>query len=197
MINGLQWVCNEISFPRESVSSIPLVDFVITKPSLDYETIQHMVREEEIPLMCSCNDCSRKRKKEERELPAFTSFGSLERNQSFESEVFCICSSPTPGHSSNSSELTQIPTGSLALTFEMSNCFDTLRPAVSRPFDSRVLCLPFCQRTSSVKADRGWCLREMLALLLRHCKTWERRSRRHLPSVPCAAHFIDWLFGKG
>lgn len=36
--------CNEISLPRESMSSIPLVDCVITKPSLDYETIQHMVR---------------------------------------------------------------------------------------------------------------------------------------------------------
>lgn len=37
-------LCRDISFPRESMSSIPLVDCVITKPSLDYETIQHMVR---------------------------------------------------------------------------------------------------------------------------------------------------------
>lgn len=37
-------VRNEISSPAESMSSIPLVDCVITKPSLDYETIQHMAR---------------------------------------------------------------------------------------------------------------------------------------------------------
>lgn len=37
-------VHNEISSPTESMSSIPLVDCVITKPSLDYETIQHMAR---------------------------------------------------------------------------------------------------------------------------------------------------------
>lgn len=37
-------LCRDISFLRESMSSIPLVDCVITKPSLDYETIQHMVR---------------------------------------------------------------------------------------------------------------------------------------------------------
>lgn len=43
--SGLQrGLCNEISSPRESMGSIPLVDCVITKPSLDYETIQHMVR---------------------------------------------------------------------------------------------------------------------------------------------------------
>ena len=43
-----QWfpvgLCNDISFPRESMSSVPLLDCVITKPSLYYETIQHMVR---------------------------------------------------------------------------------------------------------------------------------------------------------
>lgn len=35
---------NEISSRRESMSAIPPVDCVITKPSLDYETIRHMVR---------------------------------------------------------------------------------------------------------------------------------------------------------
>lgn len=41
---ALQRVCNEISSPGESMSSFPLVECVITKPSLDYETLQHMVR---------------------------------------------------------------------------------------------------------------------------------------------------------
>ena len=34
---------NGISFPRELMTSVTLVDCVITKPSLGYETIQHMV----------------------------------------------------------------------------------------------------------------------------------------------------------
>lgn len=55
--------------------------------------------EEEIPLMCSCNDCSKKKKKEKKEegkekcLPAFE---SLERNQRFKSVFFCILQLPHP-----------------------------------------------------------------------------------------------------
>ena len=95
--------------------------------------------EEEIPLMCSCNDCSKKKKerkkqKRVREMLVLTSFESLERNQSFESEDFSIFQHPPPPD--KSSELTHIPTRSLALTLEMSNYFDTPRPAVSRPFYS-------------------------------------------------------------
>lgn len=50
--------------------------------------------EEEIPLMYFCNDCSKKER--ERELPAFASFESFERNQSFESEDFCTLQLPHP-----------------------------------------------------------------------------------------------------
>lgn len=44
-INALHLVClcNNISIPTESMSCVPLLDYVIIKPSLDYETMQHMV----------------------------------------------------------------------------------------------------------------------------------------------------------
>lgn len=50
---ALRRVCNEISFPRESMSPPPT--FIITKASLDSSAMQHMVREE-ILFMFFSND---------------------------------------------------------------------------------------------------------------------------------------------
>lgn len=92
--------------------------------------------EEEIPLMCSCNDCSKKKKEtEESERNACLNFIWIPWKKSkLWKRGFLYFSAPPPPD--NSSDPTHIPTRSLALTPEMSNCFDTPRPAVSRPFDS-------------------------------------------------------------
>lgn len=130
---------------------------------------------EEIPLMCSCNDCTKK--KREKCLPS-VHLNPLKEDKALKARFSVFCSSPTPRHSSDSSVLTQIPTGSLALTLEMSNCFDTLRPAVSRPFDSwrMFVILP---KDAFGKEDWGlmfegsirslWNMRQMLQAALVFC----------------------------
>lgn len=144
--------------------------------------------EEEIPLMCSCNDCCRKKKKSEGELPSFHfTWISWKKSKLWKQAFSVFCSSHTPGHSSSSSEPT--PTRSLGLTLGISNCFDTPRPAVSRPFDSHKA---FRQSTPSVKKNEAWCLSEALA----PPKTRERRFRRFLSTVLGTKRFTDSLFGE-
>lgn len=142
--------------------------------------------EEEIPLMCSCNDCSKKGKKEGKE-KCLPEFESLERNQSFESTFFCILQSPsppqpTPRHS-NSSELSHIAAGSLTLTLEISNRFDTGRPAVSEP---------------SVKQRLRW-RRRKLDVWRKHlhkCEIWEKMLQAALVFTSQRNTF-NKLFGQG
>lgn len=84
---------------------------------------------EEISLMYSCNDCSRENKRGKRQkcLPLL----HLDPLKRIKALFFLFKSSVTPRLCS--SGVTHIPTRRLALTLEMSNCFDTPRP---QPFDS-------------------------------------------------------------
>lgn len=155
--------------------------------------------EEEIALMCSCNDCSKKKNRRRREncLP-FASCESLERNQSFESEVFCFVQSQLTPPNSCSSELTQMPTtGSQGLTQEISNCFDMPRPLVSRPFDSQrpLVILPKKKKSVNAFGDEEWGLmfEGSTQLLVEH----EKVAVGGTCLLFLALHISQTLFGKG
>lgn len=160
--------------------------------------------EEEIPLMYSCNDCSKTgEKKKKREMPAFTSFESLERNQSFESEwglfflLYFSSLSPTPGHSSDSSELTQIASRVVERwPWKCQAGFDTPGPAVSRPlFDSRGMFVVLPKRR--LRCEEEWRLDVWRKRSAPRWNTEEETLRAPLVSCFSAQHVSQgWVFGE-
>lgn len=107
--------------------------------------------EEEIPLMCSCNDCSgekKKQKKKRKEEKKEKKYACLHLNpfkeiKAFESSFFCLYAAPpTPGHSSDSSDAGQ---GVSHWPWE----YQTVMIAGGRRCHG-FLCLSFCQKTPMV-----------------------------------------------
>lgn len=150
--------------------------------------------EEEIALMCSCNDCSKKKNRRRREncLP-FASCESLERNQSFESEVFCFVQSQLTPPNSCSSELTQMPTtGSQG--FDPGN-FKLLWHAEAAGVTAFWFTEAVCHfAKKKKKCECLWWWRMRLDVWRKHSvarRTWESRCGRHLSSVLGATHFTD------
>lgn len=92
--------------------------------------------EEEILLMCSCNDCSKRGGEWKGETDGCLHLNSLKGIKALKADFSAFCSSPPLRNGFSSSELTLLQTQSLPLTLQAWNCCDASRPGVSRPFDS-------------------------------------------------------------